>query len=56
VTVQAGHVEIVGDKRVSPSKLIEVLQQQGVLNNTAPERLTDLQLLLKKLYQLDEPG
>jgi hypothetical protein len=56
VTVKAGHVEIVGDKRVSPSKLIEVLQQQGVLDNTAPERLADLQLLLEKLYQLDAPG
>ncbi len=56
VTVQAGHVEIVGDKRMSPTKLIEVLQQHGVLNTTEPESLTDLNLLLEKLYQLDAPG
>jgi hypothetical protein len=56
VTVRAGHVEIVGDKRIAPTKLIELLQQQGVLNTTAPERLTDLRLLLEKLYQLDAAG
>jgi hypothetical protein len=53
VTVQAGHVEIVGDKTVAPTKLINVLQETGVLNATALERVPDLQMLLAKLYQLD---
>jgi alpha/beta hydrolase fold len=35
VQVHAGHVEIVGDKRVAPVKLIAVLQDQGVLRPTA---------------------
>jgi pimeloyl-ACP methyl ester carboxylesterase len=38
VQVNAGHVEIVGDKRVAPTKLIEILQQQGVVRVTEPER------------------
>lgn len=55
VTVRAGHVEIVGDKSMAPTKLINVLQETGVLNLTAPERFADLQVLLAKLYQLDAP-
>ena len=51
VEVQAGHVEIVGDKRASPSKLISILQEQGVLRPTAPERLPAFGLLLKRVYQ-----
>jgi pimeloyl-ACP methyl ester carboxylesterase len=38
VEVSAGHVEIVGDKRVAPTKLIEILQQQGVVRATEPQR------------------
>lgn len=56
VIVRAGHVEIVGDKSIAPTKLIEVLQQQDVLNSTAPERLSAFQRLLEALYQLDAPG
>jgi len=55
LTVRAGHVEIVGDKSIAPTKLIDVLQETGVLNPTALERVTDLQILLAKLYQLDTP-
>ena len=47
----AGHVEIVGDKQVAPVKLISILQQQGVLRPTAPERLSAFSLLLKRAYQ-----
>ena len=50
VEVTAGHVEIVGDKRVAPVKLIAILQRNGVLNPTEPQRRADLKLLLMKLY------
>ena len=53
VEVRAGHVEIVGDKKVAPTKLISILQQQGVLLPTAPERLSALNLLLARVYQDD---
>ncbi len=53
VEVRAGHVEIVGDKRVAPIKLIAILQQQGVLRPTAPERLSAFSLLLARIYQDD---
>jgi len=50
VQVDAGHVEIVGDKRVAPTKLIAVLQQQGVLQPTAPQRQAAFDRLLARLY------
>jgi Palmitoyl protein thioesterase len=48
--VKAGHVEIVGDKRVAPVKLIAILQQNGIINPTKPERTAKLNLLLTQLY------
>lgn len=50
VEVAAGHVEIVGDKRVAPTKLIKVLQQQGVLQPTAPQRQAAFERMLARLY------
>ena len=50
VQVPAGHVEIVGDKRVAPVKLIAVLQDQGVLRPTAPGHVSAFNSLLSKLY------
>ena len=50
VQVNAGHVEIVGDKRVAPVKLIAVLQEQGVLRPTAPGHVSAFNSLLSKLY------
>jgi hypothetical protein len=50
VEVRAGHVEIVGDEHVTPVKLIAILQQNGILNPTEPQRKADLNLLLTKLY------
>ena len=50
VEVQAGHVEIVGDKNVAPTKLIALLQQNGVLNPTEPRRMAGLSMLLTRLY------
>jgi hypothetical protein len=54
VEVKAGHVEIVGDKRVAPIKLIMILQGNHILNQTEPHRLTDLNWLLNRLYRLSE--
>lgn len=51
VQVSAGHVEIVGDKRVAPTKLIAILQAQGVLRPTPPARLPAFSLLLSRVYQ-----
>ncbi|GAB2896082.1 alpha/beta hydrolase [Uliginosibacterium flavum] len=53
VEVLAGHVEIVGDKRVAPAKLIAVLQEQKVLNPTPPERVSAFSQLLARVYQDD---
>jgi Palmitoyl protein thioesterase len=50
VQVKAGHVEIVGDQRVAPGKLIAVLQQNAILKPTAPERTAGLQRLLTQVY------
>ncbi|MFA7293510.1 MAG: alpha/beta fold hydrolase [Rhodocyclaceae bacterium] len=50
VEVEAGHVEIVGNKEIAPRKLLNVLQQQGLLALTPPERLAALERLLAELY------
>ena len=50
VEVQSGHVEIVGYKQVAPRKLLAILQQQGMLAPTPPERLSALERLLAELY------
>ena len=51
VEARAGHVEIVGDRQAAPVKLITILQQQGVLRPTAPERLSAFNRLLERVYQ-----
>jgi Putative serine esterase (DUF676) len=48
--VTAGHVEIVGNKNVAPTKLIATLQDHGILNPTSPKRQSDFSLLLSQLY------
>ena len=50
VQVDAGHVEIVGNKRVVPRKLLSILQENGMLSYTAPERREALERLLAILY------
>lgn len=50
IEVQAGHVEIVGDKEVAPRKLLAILQQQGMLALTPPARRAALEKLLAELY------
>lgn len=53
VEVRAGHVEIVGDKRAAPTKLIAILQQEGTIPPTEPERLSAFNQLLVRIYQGD---
>jgi hypothetical protein len=50
VSVKSGHVEIVGNWNSAPTKLIGILQQQGVLNPTRPETREDLARLLALIY------
>ena len=54
VEVRAGHVEIVGDKRVAPTKLITILQEQGAILPTAPVRLSAFNRLLARIYHDDQ--
>ena len=56
VQVNAGHVEIVGDKRVAPMKLITVLQEQGVLRPTPAVRSPAFKRLLARVYQDSAEG
>lgn len=50
VVVRAGHVEIVGDKRVAPTKLITLLQAEGVIRPTPAARAPAFKLLLSRVY------
>lgn len=51
VEIRAGHVEIVGDKRVAPAKLITILQQQGILRATDSAQISEFRQLLARIYQ-----
>jgi hypothetical protein len=50
IVVSAGHVEIVGDHDVAPKKLIDLLQQKGIMHQTPPARQNALSTLLARLY------
>jgi len=50
IEVAAGHVEIVGDSNIVPRKLLGILQQEGLLAQTPPERRAALERLMKELY------
>jgi hypothetical protein len=50
VPVSAGHVEIVGTEGVVPVKLLELLQERGILAATAPERRIEMANLLARLF------
>jgi hypothetical protein len=52
--VGAGHVEIVGDERVAPVKLIALLQRHGVLRPTVPQRRQALARLLARVYAVED--
>jgi Alpha/beta hydrolase of unknown function (DUF900) len=51
VEVNAGHVEIVGDERGPPTKLIGVLQDHGVLRPTTVRQASAFNVLLSRIYQ-----
>lgn len=55
VEVRAGHVEIVGESGVTPAKLIRVLQQEGYIRPTPPERAALFDALLRRLYGAQAP-
>lgn len=50
VEVDAGHMEIVGDENIIPTKLINILQKQGIMNPTPPASKKELVQLLETLY------
>lgn len=54
IEVKAGHVEIVGDTRVAPAKLIAILQQNNIIRPTEPARAEQFGQLLGALY--GDPG
>ena len=49
VQVDAGHVEIVGYKDAAPRKLLAVLQANGMISPTPPQRRSALERLLAEL-------
>lgn len=53
--VEAGHVAIVGRPGTVPEQLIGLLQGEGVMNPTPPERRRELAALLRALYLDDAP-
>ena len=50
VEVKAGHVEIVGDTRVAPMKLIALLQDKGIIRQTEQHRTGAFRRLLEDVY------
>lgn len=52
VELHAGHSEIVGDYQVVPHKLIDLLQQRGVMHQTAAQHRPELKKLLAQLYSV----
>ena len=50
IEVKAGHVEIVGDTRVAPVKLIALLQEKGIIRPTPPQKAAALNELLADVY------
>jgi hypothetical protein len=54
VQVQAGHVEIVGDKLEAPMKLITLLLEKGVLRPFAANRRAEFEQMLAQVYGVDQ--
>ncbi|NSL53458.1 esterase/lipase family protein [Uliginosibacterium aquaticum] len=50
VELQAGHVEIIGDREVAPLKLITALQAEGVIHPTPAAQRPAFQQLLARVY------
>ncbi len=54
VEIKAGHVEIVGDKRTAPTKLIAILQDEQVIRPTPAKQVSAFNLFLKQIYLTDK--
>lgn len=50
IKISAGHVEIVGDYRTPPKKLIVLLQARGIMNKTQVGMQKQFSILLSQLY------
>jgi len=50
IEINSGHMEIVGDENIIPTKLISILQKQGIMNPTPPEAQKELAHILRELY------
>jgi Alpha/beta hydrolase of unknown function (DUF900) len=50
VDAVAGHVEIVGDYRIPPKKLITLLQENGIMNKTRMDMQERFSILFSQLY------
>jgi pimeloyl-ACP methyl ester carboxylesterase len=54
VEIRAGHVEIVGDEHVAPTKLIAILQEQGVIPAIASDRVSAFDQALARIYRVHQ--
>jgi hypothetical protein len=50
IAIKAGHVEIVGDQRAAPLKLIALLQEHGFIKMTEPQRVSAFDRMLARVY------
>ncbi len=50
IEVDAGHVEIVGDKLRVPEKLLTILESKGVLSPVAVQRRIEFERMVAKIY------
>lgn len=50
IEIAAGHSEIVGNYKVAPTKLIDLMQTKGIMRLTAPDRKENLSALLMRIY------
>jgi hypothetical protein len=56
IQVVAGHVEIVGDKKIAPRKLLTILQEQGTIAPVPADRKAAFDALTALIYQLRVPN
>jgi hypothetical protein len=50
IDIAAGHVEIVGDYRVPPKKLVALLQSNGIMKKNRLDQQDSLSKLLSQFY------
>lgn len=52
VELHAGHVKIVGDHKIAPRKLINILQNNGYMSVKKAKQKEELERLFTFLYEL----